>query len=353
MNYSNLGAIIGGAKAGGSITPDPSVTPLRFTNTGNDEATISYSTNESFTSPLLYISKDGGKFKVWDFSAVSLLPNEYVEIVGNNENPISVADWRVVKFAMTGTISASGDLMSLVSYESKVTTIPASDFFVSLFKGCTSLKTAPILSATTLTSGCYKQMFQGSGITTAPELSATSVAENAYNSMFAECTDLTTIPSFNAISLGAYACQAMFSGCTSLTSLPNFSFTTLSNDSCVQMFYGCTSLSVVPTLPATSLPEGAYDQMFRDCIGITTVTSIAATSMQERSCRQMFEGCSSLSDITVSFVDWGVTTGAPNRSTEAWLKDVAASGTFKCPSSLDTTSRGENKVPMDWTVENI
>ena len=50
--------------------------------------------------------------------------------------------------------------------------------FASLFEGCTQLRSAPELPATTLTTGCYYYMFGScTGLTNAPALPATTLAE--------------------------------------------------------------------------------------------------------------------------------------------------------------------------------
>ena len=47
-----------------------------------------------------------------------------------------------------------------------------------MFQGCTALKTAPELPATTITNGCYSSMFSGcTSLVTAPELPARILAE--------------------------------------------------------------------------------------------------------------------------------------------------------------------------------
>ena len=70
----------------------------------------------------------------------------------------------------------------------------ASSCYYSMFYGCTSLTTAPVLPATTLASSCYKGMFQGcTGLTTAPELPATTLASSCYQQMFYGCSSLNYI----------------------------------------------------------------------------------------------------------------------------------------------------------------
>ena len=65
----------------------------------------------------------------------------------------------------------------------------------SMFRGCTSLTTAPELPATTLAQGgCYYAMFYGcTSLTTAPELPATTLEVACYSNMFNGCTSLNYI----------------------------------------------------------------------------------------------------------------------------------------------------------------
>ena len=63
-----------------------------------------------------------------------------------------------------------------------------------MFRGCTSLTTAPELPATTLVASCYMYMFYGcTSLTTAPELPATTLVTNCYKYMFRGCTKLNYI----------------------------------------------------------------------------------------------------------------------------------------------------------------
>ena len=112
--------------------------------------------------------------------------------------------------------SIVGDIMSLINYRERVTSVPK-NCFCELFAGCTNLTTAPELPATILAQGCYSNMFNGcTGLTTAPELPATILAQGCYRSMFSGCTGLTTAPELPATSLAPYCYNRMFDGCSSL-----------------------------------------------------------------------------------------------------------------------------------------
>lgn len=89
--------------------------------------------------------------------------------------------------------------------------------FRDMFHDCTSLTTAPALTATTLSSGCYSNMFQGcTSLTTAPELPAEILTDYCYRLMFSGCTSLTTAPELPATVLAQHCYSNMFNGCTSL-----------------------------------------------------------------------------------------------------------------------------------------
>ena len=118
---------------------------------------------------------------------------------------------------MTGKISASGNIMSLLDKTCKSTTISNNYCYNYMFYNCTSLTTAPSLPATTLTSYCYSSMFYNcTSLTTAPSLPATTLANNCYSSMFYGCTSLTTAPSLPATTLVNNCYRNMFRNCTSL-----------------------------------------------------------------------------------------------------------------------------------------
>ena len=168
--------------------------------------------------------------------------------------------------------------------------------YFNMFAGCSSLTTAPVtLPATTLTFACYNSMFDGcSSLNTAPTLPATTLADYCYSYMFRGCSSLTTAPALPATTLTYYCYGDMFKGCSSLTTAPTLPATTLAQDCYRNMFYGCTALTTAPALPATTLAEHCYYEMFRDCTALTTAPALPATTLAEGCYSIMFRGCSSL-----------------------------------------------------------
>ena len=144
---------------------------------------------------------------------------DYIKFRGDNST-FSTTENDYYQFAMSGTIGASGNVMSLVDSTCKSLTIPCDSCFHSLFRGCTSLTTAPALPATTLALGCYRTMFQScKGLTTAPALPATILAAHCYRAMFYGCTGLTTAPALPATTLATSCYIEMFYNCTKLSSI--------------------------------------------------------------------------------------------------------------------------------------
>jgi hypothetical protein len=144
---------------------------------------------------------------------------DYIKFRGDNSTfSTSTSDY--YQFVMSGTIGASGNVMSLVDSTCKSLTIPGSYCFRSLFQGCTSLTTAPALPATALAASCYQYMFSGcTSLTTAPALPASTLAASCYNLMFYNCTSLTTAPALPATTLATECYRAMYQHCTSISSI--------------------------------------------------------------------------------------------------------------------------------------
>ena len=101
---------------------------------------------------------------------------------GNTGMGISISDYN--QFVMTGKISASGNVDTLLDQNGNAT---LTDFcYAYLFYYCKSLTSAPELPATTLARSCYSNMFYDcTSLTTSPSiLPATTLAYSCYINMF-------------------------------------------------------------------------------------------------------------------------------------------------------------------------
>lgn len=136
----------------------------------------------------------------------------------------------------------------------------------------------------------------------------------------------------------------MFRNCTSLTTAPALPATTLANNCYAGMFVDCSSLTTAPALPAMKLAYACYASMFRNCTSLTSAPELPAPTLAHTCYNTMFAGCSKLMSMDVSFTVWNLTD-----ATLAWVSEVAASGTFTCPSTLPKTT-GDNYIPEGWTI---
>ena len=231
------------------------------------------------------------------------------------------------QFAMTGSVAASGSVMSLLDNTCWSTTFPYDDgdyttledfnYFVNLFSGCTSLTSAPELPATKLTPYCYMWMFK-------------------------DCTGLTSAPELPAMALSDWCYGAMFEGCTGLEQAPALPATTMASNCYAAMFRGCTGLTEAPELPAMTLAGGCYSEMFENCTNLETAPTLPATTLELNCYDKMFNGCSKLNLMRVGFTEW------TNYTTNNWLNGVASTGTFACPEELDKTQTGASNIPEGW-----
>ena len=310
------------------LTNDSQTNYFGFSNSQNSDVAIElekHGTPANIT--LEYTTNDGNTWTTWSSSDGSLLvtlhSGERVKFRGDNST-FCAGMANGFTFNASGSVTASGNIMSLVDRTARSTTIPNVGCFAGLFTGFSRLLINNLLfPATTLTNYCYYQMFSGcSSITSAPELPATVVPIRAYMSMFRGCTNLTTA-SVYADAISREGCYEMFRGCTSLQSISNFAPTgSIGNSGCqemfkdcsslitapellstsiggytyMDMFNGCTSLQTTPSsLPATSVPDYAYSSMFYGCVNITTPPTIGATRFTGTgSCTNMFYNCRSL-----------------------------------------------------------
>ena len=203
------------------------------------------------------------------------------------------------QFKSTKQFEVKGNIMSLISGDSfaNADELTASYTFYRLFEQCDKLKSAEnlILPATTLTESCYRNMFKGcTSLTTAPALPTTTLAQSCCASMFNDCTSLTSAPELPSTTLENYCYRDMFNGCTSLTTAPALPATTLAQACYGGMFWGCTSLTTAPALPTTTLANYCYNSMFRDCTSLTSAPELPATTLTEWCYEDMFNGCTNL-----------------------------------------------------------
>ena len=154
-------------------------------------------------------------------------------------------------------VACTGDIRTLVNYESYSTADTSVAVFAGLFYECTSLSSAPALPAKTLAVGCYTGMFYGcTSLSSAPALPAESLAPYCYSGMFSGCTSLSSAPALPAESLAPYCYGEMFEGCTKLSSVTMLA-TDISASSCLLRWLDSVSETGTFT-KAAAMDENAF-----------------------------------------------------------------------------------------------
>lgn len=179
-------------------------------------------------------------------------------------------------------VNCFGDIRTLIDYTAYKTVATGNCRFISLFKDCSVLTSAPELPAKALKDECYNSMFEGcTSLEQAPDLPATELKIRCYDSMFKGCTALKQAPMLSAKALAGFCYERMFEGCTSLVDAPDLPATTLQLACYSYMFANCTSLKIAPELGAEKLVSTCYYCMFQNCKKLESVTMLA-TSVADR-----------------------------------------------------------------------
>lgn len=327
-------------------TRHPKVEYLRFTALAPSTVTRT----GTYASTLEY-SKDEATWTPFDSTVtVELAEGEWASFRGVNST-LASSTTVFTQFVMTGSIEASGNIMSLL-YSVNCATykdIKINNCFRNLFKDCTALTEAPELPATKLSNSCYYEMFSGcTNLVQAPELPAMALASGCYQGMFKGCTALAIAPELPATS-GASGCyHTMFLSCTALTSAPDILITEGTGNCCYNMFRGCTSLASPPKLGFRTVAGSTCSGMFYDCKYLTEAPTLLSETLVLKCYESMFRNCSKLSYIKMLAIDgtdsdWGGNwlTAVPNTSSCIFVKHINATW---------TRSGAGSGVPTNWTI---
>ena len=251
-----------------------------------------------------------------------------------------------LKFEINGLVSADGNVMSLIDGVGETTVIPSEHCFSWMFADC-DLTHAPILPATSLTEGCYLEMFRDCHyLKEAPGLPATELAPACYSSMFNKCSSLTIAPELPATELTSYCYDQMFYGCESLTQAPKLHATKLAESCYSGMFAECTSLKVAPELPATELADYCYMYMFDQCENLIKCPELPASQLVNSCYHSMFRGCSKLDTIKVGVMS----LDNDFLATETWVDGIDGPGVFIFPCGSKYDKHGISEVPDNFEI---
>lgn len=291
---------------------DVNVIDITQEGSGTDYSKMNLTIEAKTAGTLLFTAADSGNTKTIEYSLdngqswyeitstvngatiATMQVGDKVQLRGNNTSyggSGSILERNSLTY--TGNFDVYGNIMSLVGGSD---TLDDDFTFSGLFYAATGLQSAEnlVLPATTLTVGCYMNLFYNCyQMNSAPVLPATNLANNCYE----------------------------------------------------RMFYNC-GITTAPELPAETLVYGCYRAMFQLCGNLTSVELLANTLVQ--SCYEtMFTGCTSLTHIECLANSISATD-----STRLWVDNVSPTGTFVCPDPSVWTT-GASGIPSGWTVETI
>ena len=189
--------------------------PLCFTAEEANSTVKLYKAVGTPPAALFSISYDGNIWQDYTEGDVITLANVgdkvYFAARGDTVNTQMSSGTRALRrFNMTGSVAASGNIMSLVKNDPTGWDVQIGvRCFYQLFYNSTSLTTAPELPGTKLNTHVYYQMFNGcSSLRTGPSiLPCTTSYSNMYYYMFNQCSLLEKAPEIMLIENSAQACM--------------------------------------------------------------------------------------------------------------------------------------------------
>jgi hypothetical protein len=137
-------------------------------------------------------------------------------------------------FVPTGKVNLSGNIMSLIHGDNFVDKVVLTEMwtFVGLFADALIVSAKNlVLPATTLTNGCYRDMFSACEyLVDAPELPATTIETRCYYSMFDGCINLEKAPELPAKNIAlTYCYRYLFRDCAKINYIKCLGETHISN----------------------------------------------------------------------------------------------------------------------------
>ena len=144
-----------GPDPGPGPEPEPEKPYLCFTSTGNSTISMKQTgtPNKSANKVIQYKLNDG-QWQNWNLTAVTLSDGDKMYVKSDDTIPISESNSIYKNFVMTGSIAASGNIMSLLNFSDTLTQYAFYALFESIYNSAV-LTQAPELPATTLADNCY------------------------------------------------------------------------------------------------------------------------------------------------------------------------------------------------------
>ena len=157
-------------------------------------STVKLTKTWSPSSVTLETSTDWQTWAAYTINNTITLTNVWDKVYWRNTSGtttwFSLGSSNYYQFVMTWSISASGEISSLIN-KNLTDFISGNVSFNLLFKSCTSLTVSPKISISTLTQYCFYQMFMW-------------------------CTNLESLPKLSAATFPNYCCREMFRNCSKI-----------------------------------------------------------------------------------------------------------------------------------------
>jgi surface protein len=228
-------------------------------------------------------------------------------------------------------INATGAFKSCSKLTSVSTlNMPVLDNTTEMFRGCTSLITAPTMTTTNNLRTTTRMFLDCTNLTTVSVFNTSYVTN--MEQMFAGCSSIISIPAFNTQYVSTL--KAFVEGCTALTSFP-----VINTSSCIIAEYlckNCTSLTSLPNIDYSSIQDISCG--FQNCTGLTSLASINLPAVKDVG--QMFDGCVNVKTGILDMYNMLAALGS---------QETTHGGTFRNCGTNTTEGTAElEQVPSSW-----
>ena len=231
--------------------------------------------------------------------------------------------------------------------------------FSGIFKDCTNLYTFTFTNAYRwfeLESQYFASMFEGcTGLASVYGLSCTLGSNRACYKMFYGCTSLNIADVYISGSAGTYQYAQMFSGCTSLPRVSLLTIEGTSEKCCYEMFCECGSFSNNNNKIniTNKVTYGCYQNMFRDCSSLiispnviepSPITQYNSTLNTDNAFNYMFAGCSNMTDFNLKNLVYYYNVPTHAYSTFAGMFSGCTKLNFSCTNQYYYGMGDENMI---------
>ena len=217
------------------------------------------------------------------------------------------------------------------------------------YLGIGKISVSPVTTMYKLSGNSMSLLFGDNGY----KNTSLSGKDYAFYSLFTNNQNLTSISKdfLPATTLSSSCYRAMFDLCGKLTNIPNLPATTLKSYCYAGMFQNCNSLTDLSNeiLPSKTLAQNCYASMFFQCINLTHAPELPATTLVTRCYETMFYTYSS---AKLKYINAAFVTTPSDDYTMDWVSGAASKGVFIKNKNATWTTTGANAIPAGWTVYN-